>query len=298
MAGGPSLGVILPQVGPLATRESIMAVARRAEELGLDSIWVNDHVVTPLKLESRYPYSATGAYVVQPDWVFLEPLTLLGFAAACTERVQLGTTVIVLPMRNPVLHAKIVSTIHHLTGGRMILGVGAGWMKEEFEALDADFARRGKAFDEYLQVIRGLWTDDNFRFDGETYSVHDLGFSPLPTPGGLPIWIGGHHDAALRRVARWGDGWHPVGMAVEEIPPKWERIKEMAAAHGRDPATLQLSARSGYRRGDIDRTLGRLQPLVEMGVSHIVLDSPSLALDDALANLDYLANEVRPRLAG
>ncbi|HET9200087.1 MAG TPA: LLM class F420-dependent oxidoreductase [Dehalococcoidia bacterium] len=290
-------GIHLPQVGPNASRENILKMARFAEDSGFDSLWVSDHVVTPRGLESKYPYNATGEYRVPPDWDFLEPLTTLAFVAAATERVQLGTTVLVLPMRNPVVHAKIVSTIHALSGGRMILGVGAGWMREEFEALDADFENRGRVFDEYLKIVRGLWEEDNLVFRGETYEVHDLGFSPRPDPGTLPIWIGGHHRAALRRAATLGDGWHAVGVALDEIPEKWQQILDIAAENGRDTSDLTLSVRTGFRPGDADAVEAQMKRLVEMGIAHVVLDVPARSVDDSIASLNWFAEEVRPRLA-
>ena len=289
-------GIHLPQVGPNANRENILKMARFAEDAGFDSVWVSDHVVTPRALESRYPYNPTGAYPLPPDWDFMEPLATLAVVAGATERVQLGTTVLVLPMRNPVVHAKMISTIHALSQGRMILGVGAGWMREEFEALDADFENRGKVFDEYLQVVRGLWEEDNLNFRGETYSVHDLGFAPRPERGTLPIWIGGHHRAALRRVATWGDGWHAVGVALDEIPEKWERIKVMAREKGRDPAALELSVRTGFRAGDPEPVRAQMERLVAMGMSHVVLDVPARSVDDSMTGLRWFADEVRPSI--
>jgi probable F420-dependent oxidoreductase len=290
-------GIHLPQVGPNASRENIRKMASFAEDRGFDSVWVSDHIITPRALESKYPYNPTGAYPLPPDWDFLEPLTTLSFVAAATERVQLGTTVLVLPMRNPVVHAKIVSTIHALSGGRMILGVGAGWMREEFEALDADFHNRGKVFDEYLQIVRGLWEEDNLEFRGETYQVHDLGFAPRPERGSLPIWIGGHHRAALRRVATLGDGWHAVGVALDEIPAKWQQILAMAKENGRDTSELTLSVRTGFRAGDADAVEEQMRRLVDMGIQHVVLDVPARQVDDTIANLTWFAEEVRPRLA-
>ena len=290
-------GIHLPQVGPNANRENILRMARFAEDHGFDSIWVSDHVITPRGLRSKYPYNATGEYRVPPEWDFMEPLTTLAVVAGTTEQVQLGTTVLVLPMRNPVVHAKIVSTIHALSNGRMILGVGAGWKREEFEALGADFDNRGKVFDEYLQIVRGLWEEEDLRFQGDTYSGSGLGFNPRPQPGSLPIWIGGHHRAALRRVATWGDGWHAVGVALDEIPQKWQHIKEMSVKNGRDPEKLELSVRTGFRAGDPDVVRKQMEHLAEMDISHVVLDVPARSVDDSMASLQWFADEVRPRLA-
>ena len=165
------VGIYLPQVGGVASPENITRVARSVEANGFDSLWTFDHVVLRPDQGSDYPYSEDGRFLVPAEVPFLEPLTLMTYAAAVTERVELGTAVLVAPMRAPVLHAKIMATLDHLAGGRLILGAGVGWWKEEFEALSMPFDRRGARMDEYLQVLRDLWENEIGSFEGEFYNT-------------------------------------------------------------------------------------------------------------------------------
>ena len=165
-------GIHLPHVGPFATPEAITAVARKAEELGYHSLWVSDHIITPRKIDSPYP---GGRYRVQPEWPFLEPVSTLLFAAAVTKRVRLGTSVLVITQRQPLILAKQLATLDFLSGGRLIFGAGAGWMKEEFQALNVPIANHGPRMAEYLEVIRRCWTEDDPSFDGRYYKLGDVG---------------------------------------------------------------------------------------------------------------------------
>src|SRR4030095_7754094 len=167
-------------------------VARRVEPLGFDSLWVSDHVVIPWEIRSRYPYNATGDFPLSPGTDFLEPLTALTLAAAVTSRVRLGTSVLVLPHRHPVLTAKMLATLDHLAPGRVILGAGVGWMREEIELFGVPYARRGAWTDEAIKVMRACWRDDRVSFQGEFFDFADLGCRPRPARGTIPIWIGGH----------------------------------------------------------------------------------------------------------
>jgi probable F420-dependent oxidoreductase len=153
------IGCHLPMFGPIGTRESLLTFARRMEELGYDSLRASDHVAIPYRITSRYPYSPTGQFPLAPDVPFLEPLTTLSLVAAVTERVQLGTSILVLPHRNPVLAAKMCATLDHLSGGRLVLGVGVGWMREEIELLGGHYDRRGDWSDEAMAVMRACWRD-------------------------------------------------------------------------------------------------------------------------------------------
>ena len=162
------LGFQILNAGPLATRENVVEAARRAEALGYEAIVVTDHVVIPRRIESRYPYNTTGRIFVPPDADYLEPLSMLSFLAGATTRIRFGPSVLVLPYRNPVLTAKMLATIDVLSRGRVTVGVGVGWLREEFEALDApDFERRGAASDEYIRIFKTLWTQDPASFAGE-----------------------------------------------------------------------------------------------------------------------------------
>jgi len=200
-----------------ATPETLRLQAQYAEDLGFDTVWVIDHIVIPRRVRSVYPYAADGVSTFIPDQPLLEPLAALNFLAGCTHRVRLGTSVLIIPYRPPLLTAKQLATLDVLSGGRLILGAGAGWMEEEFQALGLDtFARRGAVTDEYLRLFKALWTEETPVFHGEYVQVADLGFAPKPVQKPHPpIWIGGHTFPALRRAARFGDGWLPLG----NLPP-------------------------------------------------------------------------------
>src|SRR5947209_1431650 len=227
-------GCHLPVYGPAATREALLAFARRMETLGYDSLWASDHIVIPWRITSRYPYNATGAFPLPPTTNFLEPLTALAVVAGATERVQLGTTVLVLPHRHPVLAAKALATLDHLAPGRVILGAGVGWMREEIELLGAPYDKRGAWTDEAIRIMRACWQNERVSFRGEFFSFPDVGFAPRPAHGTIPIWIGGHTPRAMRRVAELGDGWHAAFPCAEKLKGG---LAELAAAFrtaGRD----------------------------------------------------------------
>ena len=263
-------GVHLPHVGPFATPEAIVGVAKKAEELGYHSLWVSDHIITPRNLDaSSYP---GGRYPVQPEWPFLEPLSTLMFAAAVTQRVRLGTSVLVITQRQPVLLAKQLATLDVLSGGRLIFGAGAGWMKEEFEALNVPIADHGPRMAEYLEVIRRCWTEDDPTFDGHYYSLGDVGFYPKPVQKPHPpIWIGGAADGALRRVARFGDAWHAMG-PPQFLADGYAKVKRYAEEYGRDPDSIALTVRGdAIGWGDPAQAIDQLRAYREIGVSLMVM---------------------------
>ncbi len=198
-------GVQLPHFGPLVSGRGTLALAQQAESLGLDSVWVSDHIAYPATFAERF---GTSVY---------EAVTTLTWVGAVTQRIQLGTAVLIAPYRNPLLLAKQLATLDDLSGGRTIVGVGAGWMEEEFQALGADFAERGAITDEHLQVMRTLWRDDNPSHTGERFYFPPLCAEPRPTQQPAPpIWIGGNTLPALRRAARLGEGWLPIWHAPTE----------------------------------------------------------------------------------
>ena len=262
-------GIHLPHVGPFATPEAISGVARKAEELGYHSLWVSDHIITPRKIDSPYP---GGRYAVQPEWPFLEPVSTLLFAAATTKRVRLGTSVLVITQRQPLVLAKQLATLDVLSGGRLIFGAGAGWMKEEFEALNVPFANHGPRMAEYLEVIRRCWTEDDPSFDGRYYKLGDVGFYPKPVQKPHPpIWVGGFADGALRRVARYGDAWH-AGGTPEMLSQGYAKVKQYAKEYGRDPDSIALTLRGdGIGRGEPAETIDQLRPYKDAGVSMVML---------------------------
>ena len=199
-------GFALPGRGPLATPEALTKLAEKADALRYASVFVTDHVVIPTSYNSTYPYAASGRFT--GDWTngYLEPMAMMGVLVGLTSRVKIGTSVLVVPYRNPVVTAKMLATLDVMSGGRIILGAGVGWMKEEFETLQAPpFAERGKVTDEYLRLMRDMWTKEPVEFKGAHYRLPSVSAMPKPRQkGGIPIWIGGHTDvgAAPHRRAR------------------------------------------------------------------------------------------------
>src|ERR1700736_3467312 len=212
-------GFYLPTRGPTATRDGVLTLAREGERLGLHSVMIADHIVLPVESQSTYPYTLDGKHPSAGD--ALETFSILGVVAGATERLRLVTSVLVLPYRNPVLTAKMAASLDVLSGGRLTLGVGTGWLQEEFEALDSpEFSGRGAVTDEWITIFKQLWSQSPASFDGRFYRYTDIRCNPFrgqkPYP---PIWVGGHSRAALRRTARFGDGWLPIGGRPPPPPP-------------------------------------------------------------------------------
>ena len=290
-------GCHLPVYGAAATRETLLAFARRMEALGYDSLWASDHVVIPWRISSRYPYGATGEFPLPPATPFLEPLTTLALVAGATERIRLGTTVLVLPHRHPVLAAKMLATLDHLAPGRVILGTGVGWMREEIELFGVPYQQRGAWSDEALRIMRLCWSEERPRFAGKFFAFDPLGFAPKPARGTIPIWVGGHTPAALRRVAELGDGWHAAFPAPGEIERVLGRLREACGRIGRDFGSLTLSARVGLpARKAAAEVIDEVQALAGHGIRHVVLETRARDLDDMIATHERFAREVRAKL--
>ena len=265
------VGLSLPQFGPTATREHVLRCARAADAAGFDSLWAADHVVVPREFRSPYPYAADGINsTIYPPDVMLEALTLLTFVAGATERIQLGTSVLVLPMRQPVLLAKVLATLDHLSGGRLTLGVGVGWCEEEFEVLSAPYDRRGRRTDEALRLLRAFWSEDWVDFEGEFYRVD--GWTCRPRPAGtIPFWFGGDTRPQMERAVRFGDGWMAAPRSpLEKTMRDWDRVRELADQAGRDPASITLHAGgAGFlTAGELGRLAEEMHKLAEAGVGH------------------------------
>jgi probable F420-dependent oxidoreductase len=268
------IGVHIPQVGPRANRDNVAAFARAADDAGFDGIWVFDHVVLQKEQQSKYPYSPDGSLGFPPTLDFLEPLTQLAFLAGITSRVKLGTSVLVLPMRQPVLHAKIMATIDFLSGGRFILGAGVGWWKQEFEALGVPFERRGARMDECLQLVRQLWTREYVDFKGEFYECANWACNPKPVrPDGIPIWLGGESRKQLERIGSYGDGWLATLRSVPKLKDDFAFAQEAAAKAGRDPSALVIAIEgAGVLAPDrLEQAAEGLGRLREMGVHHAIV---------------------------
>ena len=276
-------GVHLPQLGRSATRDNLLEWATAADELDLHSAWVSDHVAWPRDIESSYPYTEDGSFPGGFDMPWLDPLGTLLFVAAVTERVRLGTTVLILGYRPPVLTAKWMSTLHVLSEGRAILGVGVGWMREEFEVLGMPFDNRGARADEQLEIFERLFTDDTPSYDGAYYAFPEVGFSPKPPGGRIPIWVGGSSPAAFRRAARHGDAFHAAFEPIERVGQEWAAIGRACEEVDRDPNDLALSVRlyldpDGHMepeksiQGGAEEMAATVGAWREAGVDHLALD--------------------------
>ncbi len=312
-------GFYLPTRGQTATPEALQALVERGEALGFHSVVIADHIVFPTTIQSKYPYTVGGVFPGQGD--ALEQLSLMAFIAGKTSRLRLITSVMILPHRNPLVTAKMLATIDVLSQGRVTVGVGVGWLREEFEALRApDFDRRGVSSDEYIAIFKAVWTQDPVSFQGEFYQFGELRCLPHPVQKPHPpIWIGGHSRPALRRVAKHGDGWHPVGAnpAIPLRPPemqaKLDELRRLTEAEGRDPSTLTISYKAPLydvtQSGDIDKQVGlerrpfsgTTDQIVEdiaayeqLGVSDLIFDVRSETLSESLERMEHLARDIIP----
>jgi probable F420-dependent oxidoreductase len=314
-------GFSLPGRGPLAQPDQVLTIAVTAEKLRYSSVFVTDHIVLPASTaRSTYPYSPTGQFPGGSRQDYLEPLAMMAYLARATARLRLGTSVLVVPYRHPLLVAKMLATIDVLSKGRVILGAGVGWLREEFEAVGAPpFEDRGSVTDESLRLMRAAWSTDPVSFAGRHYKVQDIHALPKPAQrGGIPIWIGGHTDAAVRRAGRLGDGWHPIGqrppamLLPDEYAAKADRLRAAAREAGRDPASITLSLRvpmavrparakapAGDRplfQGTATDVAGDVQTYANLGVSHFVFDPTVPDLKEVLVSMRRFAEDVRPKL--
>jgi probable F420-dependent oxidoreductase len=260
--------VLLPQFGPLArgpdTAERIRKVAVLADRLGYHVLFTAEHIIFPATITTPYPYG--GRFPFPVDDPIIDVVATLAFAAGITTRVRLSSSVLVLPYRNPVVLAKELASIDVLSGGRLLLGVAAGWLKEEFDMIGVPFAERGRRTDEAIAVLRALWTEPRVTFHGRFTQLDDAMFFPKPVQQPPPIWIGGGSPAALRRVARLGDGWIAAPRpSLEALAADITTIRRLAAEAGRDPAAIGVSAAGGAQ--SIDELLARLPELEKIGVT-------------------------------
>jgi probable F420-dependent oxidoreductase len=244
--------------------EDYAGLATRCDELGFQGIWIPDHLITPLEFASEYPYRDTGKPRFDTETPFADPLVMLGHLAAVTTRVQLGVGVYVLPLRHPVAAAKAIATVQALSGGRLLLGTGAGWLREEFETVDEPFDRRGARAEEMLDVMRRLWTGEPTAYEGTWYRFGSVQMTPaVPAPA---IVIGGSSAAAIRRAARIGDGWYAPPTTFDELVPLREAIEVARRAAGTADRPFRIFARVPG--------LDAVAAYVDAGFADLVLDIP------------------------
>ena len=264
--------------------------AKAAEENGFESIWTVEHVVYPDDYQSAYPYSADGKMPAVPSTPIPDPLIWLAYIASVTTKIRLATGILILPERNPVVLAKELATLDHLSGGRVELGIGVGWLKEEFDALGISWERRGARTDEYVAAMRALWASDGASFDGEFASFTRVSSNPKPPNGAVRIVVGGHSRAAAERAGRLGDGLFPGKGSPQELAELLDIAHQTAAAHGRDPEAIELTA--GAPGGLMKDPAGAIEELAAVGVTRVVVPAFALMKPNATEAIEAFAERV------
>jgi probable F420-dependent oxidoreductase len=271
-----NIGIHLPQYGRVASGEAITRAAQLAEQRGFSDIWVSDHVVHPAAQDYPSPY-------------LFDALLTLTWGAAATSEVRLGTSVLVVPMHHPLELANATSSLDALSRGRLILGVGVGWSEAEFDALDQDFASRGRRTDEALEILQAAWTTDPTSFSGEHYAFADIRVQPKPAHP-IDIWVGGSGPAARRRAARFGTGYQLIGLDEHTIAALVAQLREEHP----DPDSFTISLRTGWdpQGMDVDRIRREADVFEAAGVQHIVSAPWRSDIDDWLRSMELLADLV------
>lgn len=294
-------GLKIPHTGRVASPQWVRESSIAAEEAGWDSLWAVDHMVMPHHTDSEYTLGRRPANIgddavsglLSPNY---EMMTTLTWVAGFTERVKLGTSVAVLPIRNAVANARHLSTLDVYSGGRVLYGVGVGWLREEAEAMGMPWDRRGKRSEEHIALLRALWCaeGDLVEFHGEFHEIPPMDPEPRPVQRPIPILIGGHSDIALERAGRIGDGWIAAQMSPERVAEHWPKVQEFAARNGRDPASLQLvTSISGKTDLPLDELLARYR---ELGVDHVQVGLEGSDQAETLDMIRDVAENVLPGL--
>jgi probable F420-dependent oxidoreductase len=303
-------------LGPTAAAEKICALVDTGEVEGFHSVWCPDHIVIPTRFTSVYPYGPPGSFTPASQETYYDPTATLAFIAGRTRRLRVGTSVLVVPYRNPLTVAKWAASLDQLSGGRLLLGVGSGWFAEEFAQLgQPHFAERGRLTDEYIQTWKALWTQKEARFEGRLYRFGPVvaGPKPLQQPH-PPIYAGGNTRAALRRAAELCDGWHPVALGPDEVARGIETMRALAERAGRDPDALAVSVRvviefaarpappgqpGWHMVGDTAAIVAACERYRALGVRLLIVHLPAeMPIEQQQATLTRIAREVAPAFAG
>lgn len=277
-------GIAYSNAGPLGHPEAAAALAEAAEAYGVESIWTVEHVVVPAGYESEYPYSKTGKMPAGEDVDIADPLIWLAWIAALTTTVKLATGIVILPQRNPLITAKAVATLDVMSGGRTILGVGVGWLEEEFKAIGVPFEARGRRTDEYIEAMRAIWADDQASYTGEFVNFAPVKSFPKPPNRRVPIVIGGHTRAAAARAARLGDGFFPGrGDKTEELIIA---MREEAEKLGRDPDEIEITIGMRADHASIREMEAKY------GIARVILNPPAFVAEQIGPGLERLMNDL------
>ena len=288
-------GVHLVASGKMIEGEKIARVARRAEELGYDSLWVSDHIIFPTELRSAYPYSPDGKLPLDPTNPLLEPFTVLSYAAAVTKTVKLGTSVVIIPYRDPIVTAKIVSSLDVLSNGRFIFGVGVGWLDEEFRVLRQNMKDRAAQTKEALLSMKACWTQEDPEFHGKFFDFSGIKFAPKPRQKPHPpIWFGGNSLPALKRSVELGDGWHSVWMTPEEVADTAKTLRDLCAKAGKDFSRFPLTINVNHK---VPLSVENVKKYEEAGISMMFIPRFfNMDADDMVKNMETFAKDVKDKL--
>ncbi|MBW2229241.1 MAG: LLM class F420-dependent oxidoreductase [Deltaproteobacteria bacterium] len=286
-------GIMAPyQLGPVEDGDYAAEFGRLAEELGFESIWAVDHVVMCPDYTSTYPYDPSGRTPFHEDVVQPDPLIWLGWVAASTQRIKLATGILILPLRNPVVLAKTVASLDRLSGGRVLLGVGVGWVREEAEAAGTDFASRGRRCDEAIEAMRALWCEPISSYEGDHFRFEKVVSRPKPLSSqGVPIIVGGHSRAAARRAGRLGDGIYPLGLTGSKLDDLLALMRASAEESGRDPAAIEVTCMT-----NLDPAVANTY--LKQGVDRLLISAPTGDLGEMRKVLETFRRDVMEPLGG
>jgi probable F420-dependent oxidoreductase len=283
-------GIAFANTGPFVEPDAAAGFATAAEQAGFDSLWTVEHVVVPSGYESTYPYSPSGKMPGPEDSPIPDPLIWLAYVAAATSRIKLATGVLILPQRNPLILAKELATLDHLSGGRVNLGIGVGWLAEEFAAIGVPFAERGARADDYVAAMRKLWREDAATHHSDFADFTDCIVRPRPVARSIPIHIGGHSTAAARRAGRLGDGFFPVSRdSFDKLASLYDLVRTTAKNAGRDPAAIEFT--TGLTRPSAPDTVDEVKRLADLGTDRLVVPS-FLFWRDPAGELARYADEI------
>jgi probable F420-dependent oxidoreductase len=282
-------GIAFANILTFTEEPGLSTLARSAEAAGFESLWTVEHVIYPDGYESAYPYDQSGKMMMTPDTPLPDPLIWLAFVGAATERIRLATGILILPQRNPLVLAKEVATLDRITGGRVELGIGVGWLREEFDALGVPFERRGARTDEYIAAMRALWDGDNAEHHGEFVDFERASVNPKPVHGRVPITVGGHSRAAAERAGRLGDGFFPGKGDIAELV---DVVRQTAADAGRDPEAIEITFGDEAVLGD--DPVGAVERLAAAGVDRVIVPSFLFLADPESALAEFGERVIAP----
>ena len=271
--------------------DDVVSIAQHAERAGCESIWTAEHVIIPTKLDTDYPYSDTGEMPLGGDMNFFDPLITLTAVAAVTTTLKLGTGINILPQTNPLLLAKQAASLDALSKGRLMLGLGLGWMREEFRAMGTPFERRGARFDDYLQAMRKVWSGDEVNHQSEFLDWRNFRSFPVPArKADLPVFIGGHAGKAFQRAALYGQGWYPAIYSADELAPNIDKLRSACAEVGRNFDDIEITSVWANTGG-----LDEIKRLKDLGVSRVTVPLQSFA-DNPIVAISWLADNIIDRI--